>query len=263
VGAEALRFGWRPELAWARRLPLRRSEFDALQKIQAFLRDRARNAPIVPLGERSLEIFDDEKRLDALRRNRRLFGPGRLSLEQLRCAAYAPPFVFRTVGTGPIALVLENVATYRSALGTLPANSPVGMVVFGSGSNFAGSVLYFRELLETGEIPGVKEICYFGDLDRPGLEIPITANQVAVEAGLPPVVPAVGLYTRLLRYGKPRPDERVDPECAGRLTSWLPSECREQAAELLINGHRMAQEGVGTELLHTDMSWATRDHLVS
>src|SRR5262245_53337285 len=37
VGREAAGYPWRPELAWAGRLPLRRSEFDALRAIQAFL----------------------------------------------------------------------------------------------------------------------------------------------------------------------------------------------------------------------------------
>src|SRR5207247_10431661 len=94
VGRAAAAYPWRPELAWAARLPLRRSEFEALQQIQAFLRERGDDGPIVPSGERSLELFGDEKRLDALQRNRRLFAPGRLSLELPRARAFAPRFAY-------------------------------------------------------------------------------------------------------------------------------------------------------------------------
>jgi hypothetical protein len=103
VGREAAGYAWRPELVWAARLPLRRSEFDALRAIQAFLRDQRDEAPVVPTGERSLDLFGDEKRLDVLRRNRRLFAPGRLSLEMLRARLFAPPFAYRRVGQGRVA----------------------------------------------------------------------------------------------------------------------------------------------------------------
>src|SRR5438105_1999563 len=85
-------------------------------RADASLRDQGTEATIVPTGERSLDLFGDEKRLDVLRRNRRLFAPGRLSLEMLRARLFAPPFAYRRIGQGGVALVLENVATYHSAL---------------------------------------------------------------------------------------------------------------------------------------------------
>src|SRR5206468_7030643 len=142
----------------------------------------------------SLELFRDEKRLDTLRRNRRLFAPGRLSLEVLRARLYAPPFAYRRVGQGRVALVLENVATYHSALGAVPADGPVGLVIFGAGGNFSASVCYLAELATEGPAAWIREIRYFGDLDRRGLEIPIAADAAAREAGLPAVRPAVGLW---------------------------------------------------------------------
>jgi hypothetical protein len=193
VGREAAAYAWRPELAWAARLPLHRSEFDALRAIQAFLRDRGTDDLVIPTGERSLEVFGDEKRLDKLRRNRRLFAPARLSLEMLGAHLHAPPFAYRRVGAGPVALVLENVATYRSVLATIPPGSPVGLVIFGGGGSFSASVCYLAELAEEGPAALITEIRYFGDLDRRGLEIPIAADSVAREAGLPAVRPAVRL----------------------------------------------------------------------
>ncbi len=255
VGREAAGYAWRPELAWAARLPLRRSEFDALRAIQAFLRDQSATAQIVPTGERSLELFGDEKRLDGLRRNRRLFAPGRLSLQMLRARQFAPPFAYRRVGPGSVALVLENVATYHSVLATVPTDSPVGLVIFGAGGNFAASVCYLSELATDGPAASISEIRYFGDLDRRGLEIPIAADAAAREAGLPAVRPAIGLWARLLRAGQRRVHPPVDAFTADRLTAWLPVSLRESAREVLVSGARLAQEAVGMELLTSEPTW--------
>jgi len=46
--------------------------------IQRFLREGGRSAPIVPIKERSLDLFGDEKRLDALSATS-LFAEGRLT----------------------------------------------------------------------------------------------------------------------------------------------------------------------------------------
>ncbi len=257
VGPEAANYPWRSELAWAARLPLRRSEFDALRAIQGFLRDRRAGAAVVPTAERSLQLFGNEKRLDSLRHNRRLFAPGRLSLQMLRARAYAPPFAFRRVGDGPVALVLENVATYHSVLATLPAGSPIGLVVFGAGGNFAASVCYFAELADEHLAASITEIRYFGDLDRRGLEIALAANAAALEAGLPAVRPALGLWDRLLRAGCPVQHRGIAPTTADHLVSWLPASLRSAAREILVAGTRLAQEAVGTELLAGDPSWAT------
>jgi len=257
VGAEAAAYPWRPELSWAAKLPLRRSEFEALRAIQRFLRDDAAGAPVVPTGERSLGLFGDEKRLDRLRRNRRLFAPGRLSLELLKARLHAPPFVYRMVGNGPVALVLENVATYHSVLSNLPLDSPIGMVVFGGGANFAASACYLAQLVGEGPAASIREIRYFGDLDRRGLEIPIIANAAAREARLPRVRPAIGLWAKLLRHGVRAPTVRLDSHVADRLTLWLPKTLRTDAQELLVGGHRLAQEAVGTKVLADDVAWAS------
>lgn len=257
VGAEAAGYPWRPELAWATHLPLRRSEFDALRSIQAFLRDLDATVPIVPIEERSLELFGHEKRLDVLRRNRRLFGEGRLSLELLRAQQFAPPFSYRRVGVGPVALVLENVATFRSALATAPADGPVGLVIFGGGSNFCASICYLAELAAEGPATFIREVRYFGDLDRRGLAIPIAADAASREAGLPPVQPAVGLWKRLLEVGRRGASPPVDALTADRLVGWLPLSLRSNAKELLVSGSRLAQEAVGTTLLARDSTWAS------
>jgi hypothetical protein len=253
----AARYPWRPELAWAARLPLRRSELELLVAINAYLRDRPSSGQVVPLGERSLALTGDEKRLDGLERNKRLFGPGRVTLNLLRARRVAPPFAWRRVGDGPVALVVENQATFRSVCDALPAGSPVGLVVFGSGAHFAASVAYLAELPgDVGLDLRIHHIRYFGDLDRRGLEIPIAADLTAREAGLPPVRPAVGLWARLLARGRLARSATVRPEVAGRICAWLPESLAATAADVLMSGHRLAQEAVGVELLRGDPSWA-------
>jgi hypothetical protein len=259
--ADAAGYPWRPELAWAARLPLRGSEFEALRAIQVFLRDRGAAVPVVPAGERSLELFGDEKRLDSLRQNRRLFTGGRLSLDLLRARAYAPPFPYRRVSAGSVALVLENIATYHSVLATLPSGSPIGLVVFGGGANFAASVAYFAELAADGDATPVSQIHYFGDLDRRGLEIPLAADATARQIWLPAVLPAVKLWTELLGAGRRAPHRRVHAATADGLVAWLPVALRPAAHDVLVSGARLAQEAVGTERLLGDLSWASWEGL--
>ena len=54
-----------------------------LRRIHDFLRDHPERRPIVPVKERSFQLFGDEKRLDALRKTK-LFEAGRLTLVLLQ-----------------------------------------------------------------------------------------------------------------------------------------------------------------------------------
>src|SRR6266566_5040143 len=91
---------------------------DVQTAISRFLRVRTA-APIVPSRERSLELFDDEKRLEQLARTD-WFGPDRLRLEQLRCEPVAPPFAWQPLGDadnrddGSVLLAVENHTTYHT-----------------------------------------------------------------------------------------------------------------------------------------------------
>lgn len=252
ISAEARSFGWRRELAWAATLSVTAAEFALLRSVQEFLKNGGADRPVVPLAERSLELTGDEK---AIGGRGRLFAPGRLTIELLRAERASPPFVYRVVGNGPVALVVENAAAYRSVLATRPADSPIGVVVFGSGRGFATSVAFFADLRDEGIAP--TEIRYFGDLDRWGLEIPADASVTAQDLGLPPIRPAVGLYASLLRASLRQQADPLDDETADELIAWLPSTLRASARELLVSGVVMKQESVGTESLAADMSWAT------
>jgi hypothetical protein len=235
---------WRPELAWASERFLDEQTLADLRAVNGFLRDGGVGRMVVPLRERSLQLFGDEKRLEALMAGQ-LFAPGRLTLEQLRCEAAHPPFVYERVGTGDVALVVENHHTFVSLVRVLPADGSVGTVIYGAGAHFKASVTYVADLR-----PRPARILYFGDLDSAGLGIPVHANAVAVDAGLPPVGPAVELYRLLLSAGTPAPASGPSSLSRARsLTRWLGEELQGDVERLLLKRNRLAQEWVGTELL--------------
>jgi hypothetical protein len=235
---------WRPELAWAAELSVDEQMLSDLRAVNAFFRDRGRERPIVPLRERSLQLFGYEKRLEALMGGQ-LFFPGRFTLEQLRCEEVHPPFVYESIGHGPDVLVVENHHTFVSLCRALPHAGDIGVLVYGAGAHFKGSVTFLADLARPP-----RRVLYFGDLDIDGLDIAVYADSVAAAAGLPTIEPATLLYRLLLDHGRPVPvDNPPSRYRVRKLTAWLPRELRAAAAALLVDGQRLAQEWVGTELL--------------
>ena len=235
---------WRPELAWAAERSLDEQTLSDLRAINAFFRDGGAERRVVPLRERSLQLFGHEKRLEALRGGQ-LFFHGRLTLEQLRCEEVHPPFVCERIGDGADVLVVENHHTFISLRRAVPPDGPLGVVVYGAGAHFKGSVTFLADLPTPP-----RRVFYFGDLDIDGLDIPVHASEHARATGLPAIEPATPLYRLLLDHGTPVPVENPpSPDRVRKLTAWLPEELRAAAAAVLDAGQRLAQEWVGTELL--------------
>ncbi len=237
---------WPPELAWAARIPLRQDERAFLEEVRLFLRDLAPDEPVVPLRERSLQITGNEKLIERQLLGRRLFRPGRLTLELLRTKMVHPPFVWQSTGDAPILLVAENHHTYHSLCQAIAPQDGIGMVAYGYGRQFPSAVAFAAELHRP-----VARILYYGDLDLEGLEIAQESASAAHRAGLPIVEPATGLYRLLLELGRPGPEtgRRVTETAARRACSWLPEDLRPRTMALLQSGLRMAQEGLGLRLL--------------
>ncbi|MHB1538132.1 MAG: Wadjet anti-phage system protein JetD domain-containing protein [Solirubrobacteraceae bacterium] len=235
---------WRPELAWATELSFDERTLSDLRAINAFLRDRGGERPVVPLRERSLHLFGHEKRLEALMGGQ-LFFPDRLTLQQLRCEEIHPPFVFETIGPASDVLVVENHHSFVSLCRVLPRDGNIGVVVYGAGAHFRGSVTCVADLRTRP-----RRVLYFGDLDIDGLDIPVHASALAAKAGLPAVESAVVLYRLLLDHGRPTPVENPPSRYRVRqLTLWLHADVRAAAAAVLADGKRLAQEWVGAELM--------------
>lgn len=248
---------WRRELSWARAEKLTATQIEVLKTINRWLRDTDGDhdrRTVVPMRERSLEIFGDEKRLDALIATT-LFAPRRLTLATLCAERIPPPLAYERLGDGGIILVIENSDTFETVSTLLAGDcGRVGYVAFGGGHAFEASVARIARL------DGITDIAYYGDLDDDGLRIPQRANAAATASGLPPIRPAHGLYQLLLqqdvRGPAPRPVEPLDAE---RRVSWLSTTVRRSIADILTAGTRLAQEATGTLLLRRDNSW--RDDL--
>jgi hypothetical protein len=244
---------WHPELAWVPGARLIPSQLDQLVTINRWM-FRERDELVVPLRERSLEIFGDEKALDQLLLTS-LFAADRLSLHALRARRAVPRMLTRTVGDGDLVLVVENSDTFDSLVQTLRERpGRVGVVGWGAGTGFEASILSLEDL----DRP-VSAIRYFGDLDKVGLRIPANASELAVRSGLPPVLPAFELYDALLHVGRPQPGQpKLTGPATRHLVRWLEPIHRDRVSQLLDAGQRLAQEAVGLRYLLDHDDWQPR-----
>jgi hypothetical protein len=239
---------WAPELVWvasARRI----SNLDELLAIQAFLASGGRSRPIVPLRERSLELFGDEKRLDALCKTKP-FQDGRLSLDLLRCRRLAPPLVWEVAlaGAGRPLLVVENLHTWESFRQWNAGVGRYAAVVYGAGEQVVGSASWLPEVRRSSQASD--ETRYFGDLDPRGLDIAARLAAVMKREALGPVRPAERWYRALLDHAAARPGSIGGQERALEAGfAWLGEPMGGRVRAMFERGERLAQEWVGTELL--------------
>jgi hypothetical protein len=251
---------WPGVLEAAGRIASRTDEHEVLDRVASWLRDGPHPA-LVPVEERSLELFDDEKALDRYLMTR-LFTSGALTLDLLACYAPPPPFASQHVpGTGPTRLlVVENLATYTSFLTALrslaPRSRPDLHVGWGVGAAFEQSVLS-TPLLE----PTPASAYYFGDLDQAGLRIASNATAKAVAAGLLELRPLEAPYQFLLdgpsHWRRPDASSRGTRLDQAEALSWLPSTLRSRASQLFAARQRIPQERLGLEALHREPTLLT------
>ncbi len=239
---------WRPELSWAASLRLLRSQHDVLVAVNGWLaRTVDDDVPVVPAAERSLEIFGDEKLIGVEVGGATLWQAGRLDAELLRFERDAPLIVWEQAGDGDVLLVVENQATFMSAVRVLRelGSDRYGAVAWGQGSACPSRIA-------TAERAGMRTLEYFGDLDAGGLRIAADVDAAAREAGLGPVTPAVALYDLLLEHGVAQQTAAVsDPAGLG----WLPVHQRGPVEALLAGGCRYAQEAVSYTVLRQHPGW--------
>jgi hypothetical protein len=237
---------WAPEMQFVKTMKTGVASGD-LMRLNEFLLNDGRGRPMVPVKERSLQIFGDEKRLDALRAIA-LF-KGRLTLDTLRCFVAAEPLGWqRGPRAGAPLLVIENAATWDSYCRWNRERALFSAVVYGCGNRFADSVGRLVDIF--AELGGPCPVVYFGDLDPPGLRIPQLASIYGVSEypDLPPIQPHLWSYRELLAAGagKETPwdgDPAVRTDC-----EWL-VELADTAWGLLSRGKRLAQEHIGWEFL--------------
>lgn len=241
---------WHPALAFVSSARTGVAAADLL-KLNAFLLQQPDERRSVPIKERSLEIFGDEKRLDALR-NTRLFDEGRLSLESLRCFTVTEPLGWSRGprSNGPV-IVIENAATWDSYCRWNTDQGHFSAVVYGGGNRFMDSVVRLQDIF--AEIGGTRPVLYFGDLDLHGLRIPQIASKRAIQAGLPEVQPDLWSYELLLKVGRMQDsspadgDEKLDAS----LFAWL-NHLSQPGKEIVGAGNRIPQEWLGWNVLSSE-----------
>jgi hypothetical protein len=240
-------------VTWAKELSFLRKtrvgiDADDLLLLNEFFARGGQAKPIVPVKERSLQIFGDEKRLDALL-FATLFRSDRLTLDLLRCELIGEPLGWRRGPAGaadrPV-LVIENAATWHSYCRWNAERGLFSAVVYGKGFQSAACIQYLADIF--AEIGGHRQVVYFGDLYPPGLQIPFQASAYAKARGLPPVEPHLWSYRQLLDVGHGQETdwdgEPADQFCA----DWL-GELAEPVRHIFARGKRLAQEHVGWEFL--------------
>jgi hypothetical protein len=242
-------YSWHPLLGFAA-AERNRLRLEAARCINEWLKSDPDLSLNVPIKERSLEIFGDEKRLDCLRAGSdRLFG--RLSLSSLGCRVCPIPLPFEAgpaSAVGKPLLIVENNDSWVSFSVWNRSTARLSAVAYAGGGH-AKSLAYDETFID--ELIGrfqAQALYYFGDIDPAGLRI---ASQAAQRRALRltfPLRPAASLYTWLLEHGRRTPlegSERVtDQDLA-----WLPPGMREPVTTLFASRQRIPQEALGTGAL--------------
>jgi hypothetical protein len=233
---------WSPRMAFAASLRHSASRSAAIRIDEWMKRESALD--LVPVRERSLEIFGDEKKLDELIRGEVLFG-GRLSLNDLRAYQPAPPLAHtaNAGASGSPLLILENLHSYESFRQWNLGEGAFSAVVYGAGNAFPATV---RGLTDIARSCAASVALYLGDLDPKGLAI-IAAARHRTEVV---IQPHWNLYRWLIASGTrtPMSDAHRADGAEGELQSW-PIGLAASLRELWAEGQRIPQESLGTRQL--------------
>lgn len=217
-------------------------ELNFLTAVNRWLPDASRSM-VVPMRERSWQLVGNDKVLEEMRSGR-LFEPGRLGLDILRCRPAWPPVQQRVFGGGRW-LVVESWSTFESLCSVATLAGFDGRIIFRAGAQVGTRVL---ALADAGDVPE-KPVLYFGDLDAGGLRAARLAAGVAQSAGWPAVVPCRELYELTLASEHRLPQPPASAELAGWVEQWFGGHLGERARTALVSGLIVRQEAVGLEQL--------------
>jgi len=238
---------WAPEMGfWP---DLATLQLESAAAISDFLLRRRRKLVEVPVNERSLEIFGDEKRLGKLIDSG---GPpytlfaGRLPLAQLGAFPVALPLPYRAAGlTGKPVLVVENHHSFWS-LGEWNARAQqYSAVIYGTGKQFHSSGRALAQTISEVQGSGAE---YLGDIDPEGIDIPMSFNGAQGEGGTR-VQPALAFYNWLIEHGTRRPLAHSYERVAESAGNWLGEALSLKLGAMWKEGLWVPQEALGYEQL--------------
>lgn len=237
----AARPGWHPALAFAaiERQPAQR---DALLRINAWLQSHPSLRPRVPLRERALHIFGDERRLDAFLSPEGLFD-GRLPKAAIGVIDTPQPLAheMQPAAIGAPLLVLAGLASYDSVRRWNAGALAFSAVVHGGGPALLSAVEALQGLVQRSR---AARLYYVGDLDAEGLAI---LDQLRRQ--LPDMQPHPNLYRWLLRHGRRSSPGGAVATAAVNPAGWPPDLVAAITA-LFASGQRIAQENFGSRELY-------------
>lgn len=233
------KLAWRPELGFWTELSAR--ERETAEKINMWLTRRRGTMRCVPLRERSLEIFHDEKYLDRRVQGNSLFN-GRLPLEAIGAFVVPHPLPYRAIGApGNPVLVVENHHTYWSLAEWNQRSRCFAAVAYGEGNALCSAASALREVLRECHASGA---VYFGDLDPEGIRIPLRFNAMST----PKLHPAIPMYRFLLEHGTRRTPVTRGEIAEQTIREWMP-DLAEDILALWAGDQWIPQEALGTEQL--------------
>ncbi|MFE0061848.1 hypothetical protein ACFWZ5_37780, partial [Streptomyces sp. NPDC059003] len=231
-------------LRFATTLRLTAGDRALLGPVNALLRDQP-DAEIIPVADRSYELYGDEKRLKNIERHH-LVTKGLLDLAvHFRARPTPAPLAMYELGPAPWLLIVENTAAFtslRDILGSWPDRSQVGWLGFGEGDHLIASLSTAQASFREREHP-VDTLLLYADLDLKGLCCARKASERAHAAGLPPLEPAAGLYQALLTR-PPRSHPPVTDDDAHAAATWLPPHLAAPVAQLLTDGLVLRHEAL-------------------
>ncbi|MFX0173840.1 MAG: Wadjet anti-phage system protein JetD domain-containing protein [Candidatus Hodarchaeota archaeon] len=171
---------WHPELVSLSSLRgISEKTVDDLKRIDAFLKNhRLTELSTISLRERSLQIFNQEKKLEQL--YQRSWFKTRVPPVILKISVNIEPFGVRTFCTASTnqAIILENVDTFSAFVN---ANKQLEMplfryIIYGKGHLIEKTILWIDQL-----DPLPSKLFYFGDIDERGFTIPFRLKKKLIE----------------------------------------------------------------------------------
>lgn len=237
-------------LAAASHLP----SFKLWLKLDEWLKGhRHKDLPMLPIKERSLEIFGEEKALDALSKNRH-FKEGVITLETLRCF---PVYEMLAYDAGPAnthgkpCLVIENPTTVWTLSKWNKTAEKYSCIVYGGGNRISKT---WEGLIPLQKKFGFKKAMYFGDIDVPGFDMAFRAMAGLAEQDLFPLELDESLYTLTLKLAEDV-ELNIEPNkkrLSQKVSNWIPPSIAKKVQRSLERHSRIPQEIVTITAL--DMS---------
>ncbi|MFX1453546.1 MAG: Wadjet anti-phage system protein JetD domain-containing protein [Promethearchaeota archaeon] len=239
-------FPWHPHMVWVSKLDnVKKSTYKSLRQINTFFINHELNKnELIPIKERSIQIFQDEKKLDIIIRQD--WFKNHLTLEDLGCYQTCEPFASKSFPNArdKKAIIIENRDTFHSfcRVNENLDPPPYRYIIYGCGKFIEKTILWVNDFDSS-----LTEIEYFGDLDPMGLIIPQNLNNILKENAINVKIKlATPFYLELVHIAKRIFNNlKKDDLEENKLLEFLPRKARKFSNFIFSNNKRIAQELLG------------------